>query len=338
MSNDEPFTQSENDALAVIGMIFAVFSIAGCLFMIISYRRFKKIHHRSMQYVEILALANLLSYAPSFFGPQTDTSSAVCQSQAFLFLVFQLASIFWTIAVSLTMLIIIYKPFTDVADYSRAWHVLCWGAPLILSISALGTRKLGEDTGAFCFIPDPLDQFVFFYLWLWLSFILFAVVAVLSKKRLNHLSKTELSLTAQKNLLERGHRAFKRLGGYPVVLFLVWFFPSIVRLYEFANPNSYLFWMHVIFVMFTRMQGIVNAFLYGANKKLMAEVRKTPLFGLLLFYLCVLQRHDKTSVIGNAPRIVHTQFQDEDDEEARSRRSAVPSAGTGEGDTELQQI
>lgn len=299
--------------------------------MLISYRKFRKIHHASMRYVAVLALANLLSYAPSFFGPQTDTSSAMCQSQAFLFLLFQLSSIFWTVALSLTLLIIVYRPFADVSDYSRGWHVLCWGVPLILSITALATRRLGDAPGAFCFFLEPIDEFIFFWLWLWIAFVLFLVVYVLARKRLSELSRTELSVTAQKNLLDRGNRAVRRLGPYPLLLFVVWLVPSIIRFYEFAHPDSYVFWAHVVVVILIRMQGVGNAFLYGANKKLIAELGKTPWFGKLFFYLCVLARHDKSTVTGSAPRVVHRQLRD--DEEI-----AGPSRLTDDQEVEMQQI
>jgi hypothetical protein len=293
-SPKEPFNDSQIEVLTGIGMLFASLSCLGSLFILVCYRKYHRIHHGSMKYVWYLALANLISNAPSFFGPQNDSSSAVCQTQAFLFLLFELASICWTIACAVTMVIIVLKPHSDVLDYTRPWHVFSWGLPLILSIVALATRKFGEDVGAFCWVASPLFQFVFFFLLLWLSWAVFAVCFVVTKRRLHNLSKTELSYSAQKNLLDKGKRAFRRLGWYPVVLIVCWSFPTIVRLYEYANPDNYQLWMRVLVIIFSRSHGFLIAFVYGANKRLLRELSAIPVIGGLFTLLCIGARRDKT--------------------------------------------
>eukprot|EP00975_Prorocentrum_lima_P023556 4955627-Prorocentrum_lima.AAC.1 len=91
----------------------------------------------------MLALADMGSVVSYFFGsPENSTLS--CTVQAFLQQFFQLASVFWTSGIALT---VYDTAVSHTTPTMLRLNLLCWGVPFLAALLPLVTGSYGS-TGA----------------------------------------------------------------------------------------------------------------------------------------------------------------------------------------------
>jgi hypothetical protein len=145
--------------------ITSMLSFCGAAFVIITYMLGRR-RHFILRLIVSLAVANLLtavSYLMSFvewrFVP--SPGDAWCPTQAMLMVVFEDASILWTVAIALTLhqqTVARRKP-----ERLEHWfHIVCWGVPSMVAVVLLLLGMLGPADPAphqtWCWIAAELPN------------------------------------------------------------------------------------------------------------------------------------------------------------------------------------
>jgi len=261
MDDTDPdvFTSSEK---ASLNMLIAVsfFSLFGSLFIIITYVSFKKIRNYAYKLVTYLAFSDILLAIGNLMTLETrknDEEDSTCKAQAFLINYGGLASILWTSVIAWSIYSATVLSAKNLREKNWRFFLFGFGLSLILSIIPFISNQYGR-AGLYCWIKnDDLDKdtamrFIQFYvpLWIAIGFNVYAYVKVV------RFIKKYISTTLE-------IRFIHRLKYYPLVLVICWTFATINRIYNiFGKEVPSLTFLHVTF---GGLQGLLNAFVYGAN-------------------------------------------------------------------------
>ena len=126
-------------------------------------------HLRNRLYIKIilyLSLSNLLSSLGSVFGYAADKTAA-CYWEGLATNLFPIASVFWTLKITIILFDIIEYGKLSELDYKT--HIICWGFPLIVSFLPFINASYGAPDGSgWCFvIPNDPESKMWTTFWYW---------------------------------------------------------------------------------------------------------------------------------------------------------------------------
>ena len=126
-------------------------------------------HLRNRLYIKIilyLSLSNLLSSLGSVFGYAADKSAA-CYWEGVATNLFPIASVFWTLKITIILFDIIEYGKISELDYKT--HVMCWGFPILVSFLPFINASYGAPDGSgWCFvIPNDPESKMWTTFWYW---------------------------------------------------------------------------------------------------------------------------------------------------------------------------
>jgi hypothetical protein len=205
-------------------------------------------HLRSRAYIKVImyiTISNLLTSLGSVFGYAAD-GSAACYWEGYITNAMPIASIFWTIYVT----VMVYYIVTVGKLIEIYWitHAVCWGLPILLaSLPFINATYAAPDGTGWCFVvpysSDPaMVQFWYwfsFYGWIWLGILINVILYV-------HVafSITKIRSASTRSLTTR---VFKKLIMYPFIVIFCWFVVCITDTVEafsitfrYMNPVSML--------------------------------------------------------------------------------------------------
>ena len=156
---------SVDPQLIEVAFVASVLSACGSLFILLNWTCVKSARISFMRLVVAMAFANLMSAASYIFSfidwrfmprdwPPADPSSS-CLVQAVAMLVFENASIFWTVAIACTLHQQVVMRSATIGRLEPWYHILCWGVPLCTALTLWLTGSLGPADGphtAWCWI------------------------------------------------------------------------------------------------------------------------------------------------------------------------------------------
>ncbi|KAL2025143.1 hypothetical protein VTK56DRAFT_145 [Thermocarpiscus australiensis] len=177
--DDPGMSQGDIDVFSIIERACSVFSLLGCLLVIVTFSLSKAFHKPINRLVFYASFGNLMTnvatlVARSFIG---DTSSAGCQFQAFLIQMFMPADAFWTLAMAVNVYLTFYFKF-DARRLRRMeipYLLTCYGIPFIVALTFIfiSTPEKGRMYGnatLWCWISYPWDiwRIAAFYAPVWI--------------------------------------------------------------------------------------------------------------------------------------------------------------------------
>mmetsp|Transcript_11467 Transcript_11467/g.42793 ORF Transcript_11467/g.42793 Transcript_11467/m.42793 type:complete len:302 (-) Transcript_11467:593-1498(-) len=277
------FDGREEDALTTAALVVGGASFLGCAAILRSFWRFTQLRTFSFRVIMMLALADMGSVVSYFFGsPENSTLS--CTVQAFLQQFFQLASVFWTSGIALT---VYDTAVSHTTPTMLRLNLLCWGVPFLAALLPLVTGSYGS-TGAWCWIQatpgdqeDPFSRFyvgtfwrfALFYVPIWICIFLNVGIYVYVTRYVNTFGKVSESRETTLKLVKLIHR----LRFYPLVLVIAWLPATVNRIHDALYPSTPVFWLTMIAVLTKSAQGLLNALTYGFNRTV-REAWKQDLF------------------------------------------------------------
>lgn len=161
----------ENRALTTVS---ASLSLLGTSFIIGTFIAWKDFRSTSRRILVYISISDFFIAGGNLFGvwqPRADFT--VCKSQSFVTTCASLCSFFWTTFLAIFMYTVVVKKQANKAGTMlKFYHIIGWGVPLIITGTALGLGKLGNDNDVYsagwCWIDSKLstnDK----YLWLLIS-------------------------------------------------------------------------------------------------------------------------------------------------------------------------
>lgn len=156
-----------------LGGTSACLSIFGAIGIFISYATIPDIRNFTRKLLTYLTVADILSalgylvghirYAAverdSYHHPVTDQ---LCKAQSFTIIFSSLASYLWTIVIAFHIFIsyVCQSNVTSNRGARLSYHVICWGVPAVVAITAASCGVLGEDYSLrpmpWCFLKGTL--------------------------------------------------------------------------------------------------------------------------------------------------------------------------------------
>lgn len=261
-------------------LVIFLFSIAGSLFIILSYYKFKELRDHLLKCVLFISISDLI-YTTVFFvcyflRLDTDKSgqevmTPICWFEATFLEQFIIASWFWPACFAFQLYQHIVRN-TKIVRF-RFFHLICWGIPTICNIVLISKQAFGPPkTGlGWCWIKYQLSayEFIFGYgiLGVLLVFeaVLYIAIVVHIRRQLMAFSLLPGSRVMVVNQLE-GQAT--RLTWYLLVPLLCWSWGLSNRIYQTINPDDSLHWLNTMQGCFAASQGFWNAVIYLFNSKL----------------------------------------------------------------------
>lgn len=168
----------EDEANAVINRVLttisASLSLLGTSFIIGTFIAWKDFRSTSRRILVYISMGDFFIAGGNLFGVwRRRDDSTVCKSQSFVTTCASLWSFFWTTFLAIFMYTVVVKKQADKAGTMlKFYHIIGWGVPLIITGTALGLEKLGNDNDVYsagwCWIDSRLSKSDK-YLWMLIS-------------------------------------------------------------------------------------------------------------------------------------------------------------------------
>ncbi|KAI2471878.1 family A G protein-coupled receptor-like protein [Annulohypoxylon bovei var. microspora] len=156
------------NAISVIERVGSVFSMLGCLFVILTFTFSKAFHKPINRLVFYASFGNLMTNIGSLLSRKYvfEIDTFGCQFQAFLIQMFLPADALWTLAMAFNVYLTFYHKF-DAARLRKMeiyYLLLCYGIPFVpaLTYVFVRTEKSGRMYGnatLWCWVSSEFDIF-----------------------------------------------------------------------------------------------------------------------------------------------------------------------------------
>ncbi|KAL0481514.1 G-protein coupled receptor [Acrasis kona] len=281
VSFNSTFTTQQTSALKIALITSSASSILSCvLFLLIitiqSIQRgvFKK--HMSLRILTLIMICNFFAAVGDIYsaGMNQGESNVLCVIQGVQSQFFSLATILWTLCLSVFLFI-----STIIGTFNKTYcevlfHVFVWFVSVIFTIIPFFTNSYGSTSpeDVFCYMKLSPEFWNFgriwglalFYVPLWAALIVvfaldsFIVVLMLCRVRRRFDAK----------IRRRKYLAVFKIAIYPSIFLFGWMFPSIHRVYESittfhgTTDVNVLFVLIMLHTIFMRAQGTLNFLVY----------------------------------------------------------------------------
>lgn len=164
-SPTQGFESQANEVVnRILTTISASLSLLGTSFIIGTFIAWKDFRSTSRRILVYISISDFLIAGGNLYGvwnPRDD--SITCESQSFVTTCASLWSFFWTTFLAIFMYTVVAKKQANKADKMlNFYHIFGWGVPLIITGTALGLRKLGNDNDVYsagwCWIDSGLSK------------------------------------------------------------------------------------------------------------------------------------------------------------------------------------
>jgi hypothetical protein len=204
-----------------------------------------------------------------------------CWAQAIGNGIFELASVFWTGTIALTLYRLVWRrERLEVVEKSLPrLFAFVFGVPTLLTLLPFlqGSHVYGPSGGhaTWCWIKPqyPAWVFVCFYVPLWCTMLFNLVVHLRTMVRLKGIQAQGLGAAAEEgggldaSTSARFQLILQRLSWYPFILIIVWGPASVNRVLEaISGGKDSFFVLYFLQRVFSSSQGLLNAIAYGLTR------------------------------------------------------------------------
>ncbi|XP_062821757.1 G-protein coupled receptor 157 [Anolis carolinensis] len=258
----------------IVVLLSCALSFLGSGLLVGTHALWPELRTRPRQLLLYLSLADLLSAASYFYGVLMDfgSSSWDCVAQGALSTFANTSSFFWTMAVAFYLYLTIVRGSHSSAALLCFFHVVSWGVPLIITVAAVGLKKIGYDASdvsvGWCWIDINSEDRVFWMLlagkmWEILAYVTLPVFYLLIKK---HINRAHAALSEYRPILSRATDsqprtsvADKKLVLIPVIFIFLRIWSTIRFVLTLCGSPAVQNPLLVV------LHGIGNTFQGGAN-------------------------------------------------------------------------
>ena len=159
------FEPEANDVInRALTTIAASLSLLGASFIIGTFIAWKDFRSTSRRILVYISISDFFIAGGHLFGVwHRRDDSSVCKSQSFVSTCASLCSFFWTTFLAIFMYTVVVKKKANKAEIMlKFYHIIGWGVPLVITGTALGLGKLGNDndlySAGWCWIDSKLPK------------------------------------------------------------------------------------------------------------------------------------------------------------------------------------
>lgn len=262
---------------AVVGAA-GLLSAMGSTFTIVMYARYPDLRSLSYRIIMWIGVCDLLftlsQWAAMLANPRHwdhEYTSATCTAEAVFAQFLNLASILWTVVIS----VLLHTSITDqvlgltsstIEGHLPVLHAAVWGTSALLTILPGITDSYGWADG-WCWITDRgLGTFWRFFTFYFPLALAFAYILYINSRLRAQILLWRASATEDSAQIQ----TLTRLRLYPLAVLVAWFWAYVNRIYQVWGPA--VFWMALLHVLFSTLQGFFNALIYGYSPRVRAKL------------------------------------------------------------------
>mmetsp|Transcript_14604 Transcript_14604/g.17003 ORF Transcript_14604/g.17003 Transcript_14604/m.17003 type:complete len:309 (-) Transcript_14604:895-1821(-) len=263
-----PFSQSQTFTIKIFTFLFASLSVVGSFMIIFSYWYFHMLRTFPYKLIVFLSIANLFSSIGYFFSEigaegiydAECNETPGCIVSAIMTQFFDVANFFWTSIIAFNIYAVLVKGKGRAVEYwEKYYHMISWGLSGVLAVIVGASGGYG-DAGIWCWIVESKMWLRFFCYYLPLVIVMtFNIVVCLIVMR----AVRDSSQEAMVNF---------RLRLYVFVFIFVRMWSIFDRLQNAFNDTP-VFSLALLHSIFSPMQGIANALVYGCNYQVVQQYR-----------------------------------------------------------------
>ena len=264
-------TENQIHIIQSVTTSVSVLSIIGSLVIIVSYLRYKALRRYTFQLVALMSANDFVNQITDMIAPspadivamhQGAPMSSQCIAQATIHSYVELSAVGWATTISVTLYLMVTKRWP--AERVQAQFVKLVASatviPAAVALTGLALHAYGPSF-AWCWVDPHGDRA--WYIWVsyvlvWAAIVFNAFTFMSAHRAL----KTTITLPSASDMgnddeMARLRSITARLRGYPLILLLVWTFPTVLRvLGTFGITN---FALIVITRFMVSTQGALNA-------------------------------------------------------------------------------
>lgn len=180
----------------VLVLCSCALSLAGSSLIILTYIAWSDLRTTPRRLLLFLSVTDLLSAVSYGYGVwsvfRSDSPGCIAQGAVSTFA--NSSSFFWTVAIAIYLYVFIVRSSQRVADsLVLFFHLVSWGVPLVITISALALSKIGYDASevsvGWCWVRIDASNRVLWMLltgkiWEFMAYLMLPVIYILIKRHI----------------------------------------------------------------------------------------------------------------------------------------------------------
>lgn len=250
-------------------------SIIGALFIIVVYFSMKRLRGMfAFRLIMYLATSDLLFSAAMWLGP-LDHEESMCMLQAVAISLFGLSTVLWTMAIALTMYLVVLSKCRNVEIHEGLMVLICYGVPIVVSLLPFFSGSYGSSL-EWCGLQNNRNgaiwQVIIFYGPLWTAFAVNTYCYWEIRQYLGQVLNELVGITDEER--KEKLRVVNRLKWYPWVLLVCWLGGTVDCIHDYIRPEQPVFVLSLLHYTCASLQGVGNALVYGCNSTVTSELKK----------------------------------------------------------------
>jgi hypothetical protein len=215
--------------------------------------------------VALGCISNLFSFTTY---DKEDEFPNLCYAQGFLGQFFFQATFLWMVFIALNLYLVVVQQRRNLAGVERAYHIATWFLASIVTILPTTTGSYGagpiwcwineEDMGRVWRIVVYIPIYIYLVVIIALYWKIIRSVRASLKNRKDNLDEGEL---------KRASNMLARLQAYPLIIVVLYIFPTINRMNSWFGGSAY-FSLYILHVVTAPMLGFANSLAYGFDHEL----------------------------------------------------------------------
>eukprot|EP01104_Vermistella_antarctica_P012990 TRINITY_DN3855_c0_g1_i2.p1 TRINITY_DN3855_c0_g1~~TRINITY_DN3855_c0_g1_i2.p1 ORF type:complete len:304 (-),score=35.32 TRINITY_DN3855_c0_g1_i2:39-950(-) len=267
------------EAIEIVRITVATISFVLSLVVLCLILYFRQFHSFTSRLIMFLMVGGMLAGIADFYNiytlvEQEEPHGAICILQAVQLQLGRWIQFGYALAMAVVTCFIVTGFKKEPETHELWYHVAIWILVVVMTCLPLIGLTYGADgVDAWCWI-DPFSSgtlgavwvLVAFYIPLW---IIMVIICVLYAIMARHTSVTFSSIrhASSDKLATSTKVAIGKMYLYPIVLVLVWIWPTIHRIYEIATGGGGPFWLELLDSLFAPSLGALNAIVYGFTNR-----------------------------------------------------------------------
>ncbi|PHH92790.1 hypothetical protein CDD83_4949 [Cordyceps sp. RAO-2017] len=232
----DDFTKRQNGILVTLERVGGSISLIALMFIFIAYALFRPVRNVQNTFIVFASVSNVGASIASIIaldGLHAGKSTALCQTQSFLFEMFMQSDPWWSLAMAINVFLVFY--FRTSPDSFRRWWwlycLICYGGPFVIALALLFVKNqqrgsvYGQAT-IWCWVDVKWDsiRIYTYYMLIWIcivgSFVCYILVGYHVFRTRNQLHSFSASRSREAGPYERAaacHEAARDEGCYGTV-------------------------------------------------------------------------------------------------------------------------
>jgi len=195
-----------------------------------------------------------------------------CGIQGWGVQMFTFASILWTFCIAFNFYMAFIRNYRNAVNrFEKYYHLLCWGAPFLISCSLVNTY---ENSTLWCWIGPTFEalRFTFFYVPLMMIMVFnFVMYALVLREIRQVMSNVKGVIAESDRQRDEKYLKVKKLAMkfvlYTMAFFFTWIWGITNRIQNTVDPTYPIYELYVLHTFFTPFQGFLNAVCYGLTEQ-----------------------------------------------------------------------